>query len=105
MLIRFLPPFPLPVESVEALYYALLRKRTRLARDYPSATRDFDAKWGPWMRIVAGDSTPSVPEDATDAVAAALGMQQHTAVSGASASTAAAGAADSTPGATVDGPR
>ena len=40
--------------NVEALYYALLRKRARLARRtaYATALAGFEGKWGAWVRNI-----------------------------------------------------
>ena len=39
--------------AVEALFYALLRKRARLAADFPAALAGFDEQWGRWMTAAA----------------------------------------------------
>jgi hypothetical protein len=41
--------------NVEALYYALLRKRARLQRNgHEEALEAFESKWGSWVKSIEG---------------------------------------------------
>ena len=82
---------------MEGLHYALQRKRARLAADAPDALRDFDAKWGPWLKQAQAEEVaaplPPLPVEAPPSAAASSGSAGISRRAGGSGVAAVGGAA------------